>query len=161
MKQLPDKHYMNLTSRQRFVGTWEAIGRGDEAERRRLEDTAPEFRYRSADHMLRYSWDAVIKISLAVEVDIRGYALTSHMAHQAGFTDISIEALKKMKKLDTAWVSLLREIGLSDVAIRATRPDPHPLVKHLFESVEKYQPEMDAGVDEYIKTAREMIPLLK
>jgi hypothetical protein len=130
MKTLPDKYYKNLTSRQRFVATWEAIGRDDEVEKNRLMDTAPSFSYSAADHVIRDSWDSVIAVSLAIEADIRGYALTAQMAHQAGLTKITIAALKKMKKLDAAWVGLLKEMGLSDVAIRAARPDPHPLVEH-------------------------------
>ena len=160
MKQLPDKYYRNLTSHQRFVATWEAIGRGDEAERSRLQETAPTFSYRSADHLIRHSWDSVLAIGLAVESDIRGYGLTAYAAHQADFPDTSIEAMKKMRKLDAAWVGLLRGMGLSDAAIRAARPDPHPLVEHLFEIVKNYQPEKDAAVDEYLAEAKRMIPLL-
>ena len=161
MKKISDKHYNNLTSHQRFIATWEAIGRGDEAERNRLQDTAPIFTYSSADHVIRHSWGAVIAISLGVEADIRGYALTAQMAYQAGLTEAAIGSLKEMKKLDVAWVGLLREVGLSDAAIRTARPDPHPLVEHLFEIVENYQPEKDAAVDEYIAAARELMPLLR
>ena len=161
MKKMHDKYYSELTSQKRFIATWEAIGRGDEAEKQRLQDTAPIFTYSSADHVIRHSWGAVIAISLGVEADIRGYALTAQMAHQADFPDTAIEALKQMKKLDAAWVGLLKEIGLSDAAIRAARPDPHPLVEHLFKIVENYQPEKDAAVDEYIAVARELMPLLQ
>lgn len=91
------------------------------------------------------------------------------MVHQAGFPDTSTEALKKMKKLDAAWVGFLREMGLSDAAIQAARPDPPshrrslpppPLVGHFFQIVEDYEPEKDAGVDDYLAEARRMISIL-
>ena len=160
MKQLPDKYYSNLTSRQRFVATWEAIGRGDDAEAKRLRDTAPNFKYSSADHVIRRSWDAVITISLGVEADIRGYALTAQVAHQAGLTEVAVESLKKMKKLDAAWKDLLKEIGLSEAAIREARPEPHALVEHLLKIVENCEPEPDETLDDYFTKIRQMLPIL-
>ncbi len=160
MKKLPDKHYRNLTSRQRFIATWEAIGRGDDAEAKRLQDTAPNFTYSSADHVIRHSWDAVLAIGLAVESDIRGHALTAQMAHQEGLTETENGSLMKMKKLDDGWKNILKEIGLSEGAIRAARPEPHPLVEHLFKIVQDYEPEPDKNIDDCFTKIRQILPVL-
>lgn len=161
MKNLPDKYYKNLTSRQRFIATWEAIGRDDEVEKKRLMDTTPSFSYSAADHVIRDSWDSVIAVSLGVEADIRGYALECIMELRSGETDLAISSMEKIKTLDASWNSLLQEIGLSHDAIRAARPQPHPFVEHLLSIVQNYEPENDPGVDDYFGEVRRMIPLLQ
>ncbi len=160
MKKLHDKYYSNLNSRQRFVATWEAIGRSDDAELKRLQDTAPRFRCSGPDSSIKQSINGIIIAGLSVEVDMRGYALTFQMALRAGETDIAISSLKSMKTMDQMWCSLLKEIGLSDVAVKAVRPEHHPLVVHLLEVLKNYKPGPNQNLDDCFTKIRQMLPIL-
>jgi NAD-dependent oxidoreductase involved in siderophore biosynthesis len=160
MKKIAEKLYGNLSSRERFVAAWEAIGRGDENEAQKLQDTAPRHQFTGPDSVIRKSWTAIIAISLGIEADISGCVLTFQLAHHAGQTETAIASLKKMKKIDAMWRELLKEIGFSEAAIKAVRPKKHPLVEHLLTILKNHTPEPDDSLDAYFQEIRQMIPIL-
>jgi len=161
MKKISDKLYSSLNNRQRFVACWEAIARGDDIELNRLVESTPRFSYSAADNALRDSWNGILAVSLALEVDMRGFALTWQMAHQAGETEIAESSLRKLKTVDAWWNDTLRKMGLSAKAIKKARPDSHPLVEFLLGCAKELPPASNAKLNDYLETARQLIPVLE
>ena len=152
--------YSSLNNRQRFVACWEAIARGDDVELDRLIESTPRFSYSAADTALRDSWDGILAVGLALEVDMRGFALTWLLAHQAGETKTAEFSLRKLKTVDEWWNDRLRKMGLSTKAIKRARPNSHPLVEVLLGYAKELPPVTDGEMDDYFDTARQLIPLL-
>jgi len=161
MKKISDKLYSSLNNRQRFVACWEAIARGDDIELNRLVESTPRFSYSAADTVLRDSWDGILAVSLALEVDMRGFALTWQMANQAGEMEIANSSLRKLKTVDTWWNDTLRKMGLSTKTIKKARPDSHPLVEVLLGCTKNLPPVSNADLNDYLEKARQLIPLLE
>ncbi len=67
--------YENLTAHERVIASIEALARGDEEEKKRLVKTCPKKTYTMSDGAYSDKMKALFDIAMAVECDMRGYAL--------------------------------------------------------------------------------------
>lgn len=161
MKKIKTKLLENLTPKQRLILAWEAKGREDEAEFSRLQDTCPRKSYTGPELTFRHSWDCIVSMSLAVEADLRGYALSWIMAIRAKEIALAEKFLSKILATEKRWTDLLHEIGLSEAAIKAARPEQHHMVETLLNLHKSdIDPEELEAQDKIFKEVRKNIPVL-
>jgi len=160
MKKFNHNLLEHLTAKQRISLSFEAQAREDEAEFQRLADTCPRKIYSGPDLAFHKSWDAIISLSIATECDLRGYALSWLIAVRAKDYETARQILEKMQAVNLAWVNLLREVGLSDKAIQAARPEQHYTVKHLLGLIQE-EAEPDPEMLKVFEQMRGQIPVLE
>lgn len=139
--------YESLSPRQRIIAAMDAIARDDTAEIERLKSTCPIKSYRQRDAAFSETIEALFGTGLAVESDLRGEAL-SWLA--SGWDK---EQLQKMAAIETAWLALLAEMGITSPA--AAAPPRHPVVSALLEIAPK--PESERVAENYA-VLRAIIP---
>jgi len=160
MKKFNHNLLEHLTAKQRISLSFEAQAREDEAEFQRLADTCPRKSYTGPDLAFRKSWDAIVSLSLATECDLRGHALSWLMAMRAREYEMAQQILEKMQSVESAWVNLLREAGLSDQAIQAARPEKHFAVLNLL-GLAQDEAEPDPETLKVFDQMRGQIPVLE
>lgn len=137
----------NLTPQQRLLLLYEAMQSEDEAEISRLVDTTPRYTFKGIDRRFRDLHDSITGLSLAIETDLRGYALSWFLAIRSGQVEVAHSIIDKMSAINTAYLNLLREIGLSGRAIRAARPEMHDTVKSLLRLKSKEDTKEDPEIE--------------
>ena len=79
MKGIKPIVYESLTPAQRVIASIEALARGDEEEKRRLVTSCPKKTYTMTDAAYSDKMEALLDMAMAVELDMRGCALTFFM----------------------------------------------------------------------------------
>ena len=139
--------YETLSSRQRIIAALDAIARDDTAEIDRLKSTCPIKSYRQRDANFSDTIEALFRAGLAVELDLRGEAL-SWLA--CGRDKV---VLQNMAAIEAAWLALLADMGVTSPT--AAAPPRHPLVVALLKIAP--EPESEKMAENYA-VLRAIIP---
>jgi hypothetical protein len=137
MRQVKDKIYEDLTPHERVIATLEAEARDDAAEVRRLVATCPKRTYRGTDERYAETMRAITTLSIALECELRGYALAAAVAswqkHGTRFP-----FLRKMLTLQAAWKQAFAAKGLDFALAEAyAAPIRDPFVAFFLDMAEK------------------------
>lgn len=116
--------YEVLTPRQRIISMIDAIGREDEIEIKRLNESCDKKRYRMPDTKYSDTLDRLFNMSMAVEVDLRGVII--------GFLEADNNkeqqdmCIQEISNINSAWFELLKSMGIDkDSMLKAAAPRHH------------------------------------
>lgn len=131
MKTIPDSVYSSLTPAQRMAATISAIARGDESERERLKRTCEKHAYLITDPEYTNRMEKIMDVAMAIECEMRGYAIEFFAASREEDADAQEAAIVKAQSVHVAWKEILIECGIDAGEMEKAGPPRHPFVTAL------------------------------
>lgn len=143
--------YESLTSRQRIVSMIDAMGREDDNEMKRLNKTCKKKTYRMNDAKYSDVLDRLFHTSMALEADLRGMVI--------GYLEVESTELKNMyiqdiSNTNSAWLKLLKEMGINEKSMFGAAPPRHELIDALLNIAPKQEEET---TNQILKNMKEYI----
>ncbi|MGR3290540.1 MAG: hypothetical protein ACU0C9_05020, partial [Paracoccaceae bacterium] len=125
----------------------EAEARSDEDEKRRLIQTCPKVTYVSTDACFSGPMEKVFGLAMAVECDLRGFALAFFVAIRLDPKN-AIQILQPYADLRAAWEATLSEMGINPEAMKIAGPP----TSSYFELIDDLIPDPDRKKSEELAT---------
>jgi len=148
--------YENLTPHQRVVAAFEAMARGDKEEEDRLRETCPFNDYQMRDTAFSSTMESLAACAVEIESFLKGQALSKASLELMGSDGVGDEfLLQSMVDLQTAWVAVLAEMGISDKTMRAAMPIRHYTVDCLLADA---PPPNAEAVGKFVAEIKEQVP---
>lgn len=127
MKAIPDSVYEALTTHQRVRAAVSAEARGDDAEVERLKRTCGRETYSITDPAYSDTMQGLMSLSLAIETDLRGLALSMLQAAKQPQADDYLDLiLEEAASVAAAWGRLMAEWGIDPREMEKAGAPRHP-----------------------------------
>lgn len=119
--------YETLTPLQRIISMIDAMGRDDQPEIKKLRETCEKKHYTMNTSEFTDVLDRLFHVSMALEIDLRGFVITIMSTDEEKLKDIYI---KKIINYNEAWLRVLKNMGIDKDSMLDTISFRHYSIEH-------------------------------